>query len=101
MELHNFPEQVPLIWTFRRGDCGVTPASRDSGPEEPTLRWGESDAIYSSVGVLRDGIGGRCTTQMIGATDSRRLDSHEKLTLWITVGSLEKVLISPDAETFS
>ena len=60
---------------------------------------GEYDAIQSSVGVPRDGIGGRCTTQMIGATDNRRLNSREKLTLWITVGSLEKVLISPDAET--
>jgi hypothetical protein len=62
---------------------------------------GESDAIQSSVDVPRGGIGGRCTTQMIGATDRRRLDSREKLTLWTTVGSLEKVLISPDVETYS
>ena len=36
---------VPLIWTFRRGDCDVTPISRDSGPKERTLPWEESDAI--------------------------------------------------------
>jgi hypothetical protein len=86
---------------FRHGNCGLTPISRDSGPEEPTLPWGESDAIQSSLGISRDSIGARWITQVIGATDGWRMDSREKLTLRIIVGSLKKVLISPDADTSS